>query len=132
MPRSRRLDRERDEERNFQRYLEWRDQQREDEDEDDDYYDPDDYYDEEEEQPREQPKPVDVIRILVNSCTVKNRDQRVANFATLFNYILSVPDFVNANPNFREVAVNKAREFSKEPALVALCERIVAVYTPKG
>jgi hypothetical protein len=116
--------RERDEERQYQRYLEWRDQQREDED--------DDYYDPNEDQPIVPLDPKDHISFLLTVCKGGTRESRLVGFAALFEYILSVPEFVNAHANFREVAVNKAREVCGEPSLRDLCARIVSAYTPRG
>jgi hypothetical protein len=111
--------RERDEERQYQRYLEWRAQRDEEE-----------YYDEEQQAVPHDPKAH--ISLLLTGCKGGTRESRLVGFAALFEYILSVPEFVNAHANFREVAVNKAREVCGEPSLRDLCTRIVAAYTPRG
>jgi hypothetical protein len=109
--------RERDEERQYQRYLEWRAQREEE------------YYDDEQAVPYE---PKAHISLLLTGCKGGTRESRLVGFAALFAYILAVPEFVNAHTNFREVAVAKAREVCGEPSLRDLCARIVAAYTPRG
>ena len=114
--------RERDEERQYQRYLEWRAQREEEEE----------YYDEDDDQPIVPLDPKDHISLLLTGCKGGTRESRLGGFAALFEYILAVPEFVNAHANFREVAVNKAREVCGEPVLSEVCARVVAAYTPRG
>lgn len=100
----------RDRERDFRRYLEYR------------YPDPEE----------EAVDPQYHIAAMLYSCQFGTREDRIVGFFELFEYLLTVPEFVNAHPVFREVAVAKARECRTEPPLVAVCDRVVAAYAPKG
>ncbi len=115
-----RRSRSRDEERMYERYLEYRYQQREEEEHERWL----------EEQERLANDPVYQIKIRMESCTGGTRDTRVAGFLRVFEYVLTVPDFVWKYDKFRETVCAKAREYASEPALVDVCGRILATYAP--
>lgn len=113
--------RARQEERDFQRYLEIR------------YQDEYEYEEEEEEEERAldeavMVKPEYVITTILDACANGPREARINNFVTLFEYILTVPDFIKAHAAFCATAVAKARDFSTEPALRDVCERVVTAF----
>jgi len=127
MPRHRH-DRERDEQRHYERYLEYRYQQEEEEEEEEEA---ERWY---EEQERLAADPVHQIKLRLAACVGGTRESRVAGLVSLLEYILTVPNFVMKHDNFRETACTKAREFgAEEPALADVCQRVLAAYaTPRG
>lgn len=119
--------RERQEERDFQRYLEFRYQDEGDQ-AGDDNMDDDDDGDEREKALADIRKPEHVISTILEACVNGPQEARIRNFVTLFEYILTVPDFVKAHVAFCATAVAKAREFSTEPALRDVCKRVVTAF----
>ena len=112
----------RDKERIYERYLENRYQQ-EEEEEHDRWI---------EEQERLAYDPVHQIKMRMAACVGGTRETRILGFLQLFEYVLTIPDFVWEHNKFRVTVCAKASEVANEPALVDVCGRILAAFSPNS